>query len=207
MKLISCLLLTLFIAENLHSQNCKKLDSQLFFTSIKLGGKVPVDFTDCSKNATIQYANYTDYRLEVDSLNKGCKEKYLDLFKFQSISFSNAEISANKKGQISQVELYYFFEDIHGNDSIISTAPDNFIKLFNKLVSLYGTPTKTEKSPERDALFIKNLGIYQLFVWECKNITLQLRGNYGCRTKSLNIIDVQIKNTQFELLEETELLQ
>ena len=66
---------------------------------------------------------------------------------------------------------------------------------------------KTEKSPERDALFIKNLGIYQLFVWECKNITLQLRGNYGSRTKSLNIIDVQIKNTQFELLEETELLQ
>ena len=206
MKLLCCLFLTLLIAVVVQSQNCNKLSSELFFTSLQFGATVPGDFIECSKNETLQYANYTDYRLEYNNLNNMCEKKYSDLFKFQSIPFSYALISANKKGQIFQVELYYFFEDVHGNDSIISPAPFNFTKLLNKLVSLFGSPTKTVKSPESDTLFIKELGVRQLVVWECKNIILQLRVNYGSRTKEMNILDVQIKNTGFELLEQIEFL-
>jgi hypothetical protein len=207
MKIILSILLTLFIVVDLYSQHCKTLDNALFFTSIKLGGKVNRELSDCSKNSKITYAYYTDYRLCYDSLDQVFRKKYADLFKFQSIHFSFSAFSTNKKGQISNVELYDFFEDIHGNDSIISRPPANFTKLFNKLVSLYGKPSKIEKSPDSDSLFIKDLGLHQLVVWECNNNQLQLRVNYGSRTKALNIIAIQISNTWIDTIEETESLQ
>jgi hypothetical protein len=207
MKLLFCLLLSLSVSPGLHSQHCETLEKALFFTSIQLGGQVPKDVTNCQKNVKFEYPAYTDYRLKFDSLNQVCKKKYADLFKFKSVPFSNSIISTNKKGQIFLAEMFYFFEDCHGRDSIHASPPANFVKLFNQFVSLYGNPTRIEKSPDSDTLFIKDLGIHQSAVWECNNLYLQLRVNYGSRTKSLNIVEVQIKNAQFELMENIEALE
>ena len=207
MKQIFCLLLSLSVAPGLHSQHCEALDNALFFTSIKLGGQVPKDLANGSKNVKFEYPNYTDYRLKYDSLNQVSKKKHSDLFKFKSVPFSNSIISTNKNGQVFLVELFYFFEDTHGKDSIISNPPANFVKLYNQFVLLYGNPTRIEKSPDSDTLFIKDVGIQQLVIWECKNIQLLLRVNYGSRTKALNVVEIQIKNARFELMENIEALE
>ena len=206
MKLFFCLLASILASVSLHSQNCKSLDSKLFFKSIKFGDQVPDKLTACSKSPKLEYSSYIDYRLEYDSLNKDCRKRHSDIFEFLSIPFSFSEISTNKKGQIFQVELYSFFDDTHRKDSIISVPPANFVKIFNKLVALYGKPTEIKEATNSDSLFIKELGIPRLIVWECNNISLRLRVNYGSREKALNLIDVQIRNTQFELIEELKIL-
>ena len=206
MKLFYCLLFSLIAAITLHCQNCKGLDSKLFFSSIKFGDQIPGDLTDCSKKTKIEYQYHTDYRLQYDSLNQGCRKRYADLFTFLSIPFSFIQIDANKKGQVFYVELYSFFDDAHLHDSIY-TPPANFIEIYNKLVSLYGKPTGIEEATDRDSLFIKELGMPRLIAWECNNISLRLRVNYGSREKNLNVIDIQIRNRQFELIEQEKLLQ
>lgn len=202
MKSLFSFLLSLFFVGNLHSQNCTALSGKTFFNGIKLGGRVPGGLIDCSGGTLFQYPYYNDYRLDYDSLKQNCKKKYGDFFKFQNMQFSFSSISTNKKGKINNIELYTFFEDEHSNDSIISNPPGKFITLFNKLVSLYGKPTSIQNATGSDSLFIKELGISRLIIWECDNESVRLRLNYGARNKDLNVIDIQIGA---ELIEETEL--
>ena len=188
----------LSVTVKLQGQNCKRLDSKVFFKSIKLGEQIPVDLTACSKKTKLEYSYYTDYRLEHSSFNQGCRKKYSDLFNFLSMPFDFSIISTTQKGKIFYVELYSFFDDNRHGDSINYMPPPNFIGIYNKLVLLYGKPTRIQEAKNQDSLFIKELGIPRQIEWECNTINLRLRVNYGSLNKDLNVIDIQVRNTRLE---------
>ncbi len=206
MKFIYCLLLGSFITVTLHSQNCKTLDSKLFFRSIQFGYQIPIDLFHCS-NKKNQNQYDTDLRIEYDSLNQDCKDRYSDLFTFLSMPFSFFQARTNRKGQIFLVDLYSFFDDNNHNELMTYDPPANFNDTYNQLTSLYGKPTRTEGATGTDSLFIKELGMPKLVVWECNNIFLQLRVRYGSRQKALNVINIQITNRQFDVPEQVKLEQ
>jgi len=202
MKFIYCLSFSFFITDILYSQNCKILENNSFFTSIQFGNQIPDELFLCSKKQKLPSLYYTGFRLEFDSLNPNCKNRYSDLFSFLTIQYSFSQISINKKGQIFLVDLYSFFEDNHANNSTSYEPPVKFTDTYNKLISLYGKPTRTEGATGTDSLLIKDLGMPKLVAWECNNIFLTLKVRYGSRSKALNVLDIQIINRNFDLPEE-----
>jgi len=203
MKFLAYLLFNLVASVNLHSQNCKALESEQFFKTIKLGAQIPIELTECLRNVKIEYPYYNDYRVSPDNLSQTCRKKYIDIFKFQSIPFSYLLISTNKKGQIIHIELYIFFENDR-KDSSLPKPPANFTRLLNNLKSLYGDPTRIKEATDQDSLLVKELGLPRTIIWECNKVSLQLRVNYGSNKKELNVIDIQIRN---ESIDQIELLQ
>ena len=207
MKFIYCLLFCFFTTDILYCQNCKILDNKSFFTSIQFGNKIPDDLFLCSKKQNLPSLYYTGFRLEYDSLNPNCKNKYADLFSFLTIRYSFSQISLNKKGQIFLLDLYSFFDDNDTNDSTTYQPPVKFTETCNKLISLYGNPTRIEEANSTDSLLVKDLGMPKMVAWECNNISLILKVRYGSRSKALNVLDIQIINRNFDLPEQVEVEQ
>ena len=202
MKFIYCLLLGSLISATLHSQNCKTLGSKPFFSSIKFGDPLPSDLLLCSNSQKLKYPYNAIFRIEQDSLNQDCKNRYSDLFTFLSTPFSFLQANTNNRGQIFYVILYSFFDDNRQNDSMTYNPPVSFTDTYKKLVSIYGEPTRTQGATGSDSLFVKESGMPMLVEWECNDILLQLRVTYGSRQRLLNVLAIQITNRQFDLVEE-----
>src|SRR5438045_1440899 len=88
MNFIYCLLFSFFITDILYCQNCKNLDNKSFFTSIHFGNQIPDDLFLCSKKQKVPSLYHTGFRIEYDSLNEDCKNRYSDLFNFLTIRYS-----------------------------------------------------------------------------------------------------------------------
>lgn len=200
MKFIYCLLLSTLITSTLNSQICKTPCYQSFFKRLQFGKPLPKDFIACSNNKALQYSYYSHIQLEYDSLNKNCKKKYTDLFTFLSTPFKFVEVSTNRRGLFSGVDMFSFFNDDR-KDSTDYAPPANFTRIYNKLVSLYGKPTRTEEATYNDTVLIKDLGMPRLVEWFCDDIILQLRVRYGARQKTLNGLGINILYRDFEIEE------
>jgi len=207
MKVFSYFLFGFLVTCKVHGQNCQRLDSTSFFTSIKFGDQIPADLASCSKKSKIESPYYGILRTKYDSLTRECKKKYTDLFTFQSTSFSFSQVSTNKSGQILTVELYSFFNDNRTAKEINYGPPPDFIRIYRKLESLYGKPAIIQEPTKTDSLFIKEKGMPWLIAWYCNTINLQLRVNYGAREEALNVLHIQITNREFDIVKELELLQ
>jgi hypothetical protein len=204
MKFLFFVIFNLCAIANLHSQNCRVLEKEQFFKSIGLGDKISINLIECLRPAKFEYSYYKDYRVSYDSLSEFCKKKYADIFKFQFIPFSYSSIRTNKKDQIIQIELYHFFGENIATDSAVIKEPEYFTKMLDELKLKYGDPTKVEEKESKDSPLVKEVGVLRVITWECNNIILELRVNYGSKIKELNMLDIQIRN---ELIEPTELLQ
>ena len=207
MKFGYCLLFGLFITDFIYCQDCKILDNKSFFETIQFGNEIPDDLFLCSGKQKLPSLYYTGFRIEYDSLNPDCKKRYSDLFSFQTVRYSFSQIGINKGGQIFLVDLYSFFDANHANDSTTYEPPVEFTDTYNKLISMYGKPTRTEEATGTDSLLIKDLGMPKLVAWECDNIFLTLKVRYGSRSKALNVLDIQIINKNLDLPEQVEVEQ
>lgn len=183
MKLFYCVFLFLFVTFNAHSQNCEKLDKASFFNSIKFGSKTPEGFDR--------------FRTGYDGLSQADKKKYSDAFRFMHLPFSFLQLGTNDQKQIYSVELYFFFENEPGKDSINYAPPTFFTKAYNKLVSWYGKPAHIREPGSQDSLFIKELGMSKQASWFCNDISLDLEVRYGASNKDLNIMRISIINGRY----------
>jgi len=201
MKLLYLLFFNFLISFIAIGQDCKKLDSKSFFRSIKFGDSIPPDLIACSQKTKVGNG-YSFLRIQYDSLDKSCKKKYADLFTFLSTPFSFSQISTNNSGQIMLVEFYSFFEDKRPDKPLTYELSPNFSKIYKKLQSLYGKPTTIKEPTKTDSLFLREKGIPVEMYWICNTIDLQLRGFYGASKKDLNVLHVQIRNRNFDLVPE-----
>jgi hypothetical protein len=204
MKPLFYLLFCFLLTGEVQGQNCKTLEQKSFFKSVRFGGPIPDELTNCSKAIKLKYSNYTHVQVMRDSLQQRCNKKYADLFHFLSVPFSFAQLDANNKGELFFVEMYSFFDDNRSGDSITYNPPPNFTRLYKKLESLYGKPNRTEVPTKADSLFIREKGMPLMVAWECNNIHLRLKIHYGARQKMQNVLDIQIVNRAYELLPEVE---
>ena len=189
------------ITVELHGQPCHLLDSHPFFSSVTLGSQVPGDLISCDQKSKLVYPFYVDYHFQHDNLSPQCRKKFADLFTFQSLTFCCSQITTNKKGQISSVGMWSFFEDNQRDDSINYQLPASFSMLYDKLVLLYGTPTEIKGATVSDSLFIRETAMPRTISWECNEINLQLRVRYGARNKALNVLHIQITSREFDFPE------
>lgn len=201
MKLFYLLFFNFLISFIAIGQDCKKLDYKSFFRSIKFGDSIPPDLIACSKKTKVANG-YSVLRIQYDSLDKSCKKKYADLFTFLSTPFSFSQISTNNNGQVLVVELYSFFNDDRSDKALIYDPSPNFIKISKKLESLFGKPTTIKEPTKTDSLFLREKGMPVEMFWTCNTIELQLRGYYGASKKDLNVLHIQIRNREFDLVQE-----
>ena len=207
MKSFCYLFFSFLIGANVHGQNCKKLDVQSFFTSIRFGDPISPALLLCANETNKGKASYYPFlRMKYDSLQQACRKKYADLFTFLSQPFSFSQISTNRKGQILSVEWYSFFDEHKATDPSYSPLP-NFVRLYEKLELLYGKPTQLELPTRMDSLLMKEKGTEQAAVWACRTIDLRLRVYYGAPQKGLNVLHVIIRNRDFDKPEVVESLQ
>lgn len=192
MKFLYSLLFVFSTTNFLFGQDCKVLDKKSFFKSIKFGNPIPEDLFVCSK---VQKNAF--FRMDYNSTDGQCRNKYADLFGFLSNTYTFLQIGQNQKGQIYSVDLYSFFDDIRDDTSKQYDPPANFMNTYNHLISLYGMPTRIENANERDSLFIKESGIPKMAAWECNRISLTLRIRYGARNTDLNIFYVGIVDMNY----------
>jgi hypothetical protein len=204
MKCMSCILTALFITFNLYSQNCGKLDNTSFFKTIKFGEQIPESFIACSRGPKFESQYFTEFHFEYDSLSNFCKINYRSYFNFFSVPFKSSKIITNKKGQIVTVQLYSFFDDKSSADSMISKPPGSFTKIYNKLTSLYGSPTSVQKPTSLDSLLVKEIGLRSYYEWRCMNMAVELRICYGSTNKGLDLFHVILTNMKYEPLPEVE---
>ena len=197
MKSIVILLFSSLIGSEVHTQNCKILDSALFFREIKFGDPLPLNLlSTCSMN----WKEGSVYRLHFDSLDSKCKKRYSNLFKLSSLVFSHLIITTNEKGQIYSVNLWSFLDASNGKDSANNQLPNGFTNLFNKMVSLYGQPTTKENNVSSDPFVNRINGITKRVTWECNVIELLMNVTYGSNMNATNIINVEVTNRNFELI-------
>ena len=130
-----------------------------FFTTLKFGEKFPTEIKTNTKALLTRTSYYEDFLMKYDSLSKDCKRKYSDLFTFLSVPFAFSEITENRREQIYSFDLYSFFEDNHSGDSITFKTPDKFNRLYKKMESLYGKPSRIEEASYHDSLFIREIGM------------------------------------------------
>ena len=167
---------------------------------MRLGTPIPTGLGACSKRPLTTNSS-ASIRIEYDSLDRSCRTKYANDFKFLSIPFSFLQLGLNEKGLLYSVELYSFFDNSRATDSQIYHPPANFVNVRKELEALLGKPNNIEVPTRNDSLFIKELGMPLVLDWECNDITLRLRVVYGAHNKLLNILHVSIVDHSFDLPE------
>lgn len=212
MKFFYCILLSLPLSLHANGQFSQKLDSQVFFTSIRFGDKIPPALADCGNQANGDQILYS-LHLQYDSLQAVCRKQYADLFSFLSTPFSFSNIIANDNGEILYVGLYSFFEEHKSTNSIQDGPIPGFTALYEKLVSLYGKPLSITPPADTDSLFLtgrdtlslKDWGMEQEARWEGFDITLNLRTFFGASVERVNILVLSIRNKNFDRMKEIEI--
>jgi|GEM_PF-1858003 len=194
MKFLYSLIFVLSATNFTYAQNCKLLDKEAFFKSMKFGKPIPDDLLICSKLQRNEL-----FRVEYDSLDQHCRHKYADVFRFMSNSYSFLQIYTHPNGEIIAVELYTFFEDNRDDTSKIYDPPANFTKTYNKLIKLYGTPDRIRNPSKYDSLFIRDTGMEKEADWVCGNTALTFRVRYGARRKDLNVFHVRLDKIEIPL--------
>ena len=187
MRLFIVITWGLITSLHLYSQDCKKLDKAKFFQSIKFGEPVPAGLAACTNMENGKYFIY-------DSLSPACKKKHADLFNFYSVSFGYVRISVNGKLGIYDVNLLTFMNPIDSASLANNKQPEKYNRIYNKMVSLYGKPTST--TDEVDMVMKKIRTVY----WECNDVLVEIVVKYGAERKDLNILTVQIKDKNFEMV-------
>ena len=200
MKWLSLSFFGLSLVLKTYSQDCTTLGKASFFKSIKFGGQVSQDLCAVPPSKA-KVGDYYFYYLDYDSLTESCRKRHSDLFKFLSLTFSHLKIVTNKKGEIYSVDLWSALNDADWTDSVNNRLPDNFTRVNNQLVSLYGHGAIEEDKKNPDTALRKFEGITRMIGWECTHIILRWKVTYGSDIKSMNIIGIHIKCPKFEPVE------
>lgn len=196
MKLLSVFLFWVLTVTASYSQDCKTLDKTSFFKSIKFGSQIPLELAKiCSRSRD-------DYFLHYDSLSKNLQQKYSDIFNFSGQAFSTLLMATNRKGELLFIDLWTDVNTIDSANRKNNTSNDKFNILSKRLDAKFGKATRIEKDNNPSEYNI--MGSTRKLTWECNHLLLEVKLTNGSGIKTLNIMSIHIRDSNFDKIEEIE---
>lgn len=174
MKFSIILALAILVGFISKAQLSEKLDSSIFFKSIKFGQTIPKDFF---RNCYGIEAYQTEFRLIYDSIDAECKNKYADLFDFHSTSFSGISIRLNEKGQFYYISLWQLLGATDSINIENIKYPPPIAALYDSIVLVFGKPSQIMDNSLPESVNIT--GLERTIMWEGYHSSLWLYVLFG----------------------------
>lgn len=194
MKLLLAIFITLSIALDSKGQDCKTLDSLNSFHELKFGSTIPVSLSKICR----YYHNGSGCVLLLDSLKGDNWKQFSNLFSFTYERFSTLVIGISDDKEIYVIALWSALNFIDSTVIANNKYPYKFNTLHDKLVSLFGKASRSEENNPNEPTLVSVLGRTFKYIWDCKNIRLELFLEYGSNNKDINSMGIRITQKNIE---------